>query len=69
MVAMLTCRVRSFCSLLEGRPFCIMYIFPWGAGYCGSSTHGTVCTTPVMLSPAVGCGGGGGTIRASALAA
>ena len=32
MVAKLTWRVMSFCTLLEGRPFCIMFIWPRGRG-------------------------------------
>ena len=67
MAARLTYRVRSFCSLLEGRPGCIMYICPWGAGYCGSSTRLTICIAPAMFPPAAGYGGGGGAMIVGAM--
>ena len=67
IAARFTYRVRSFCSLLEGLPGWIMYICPCGAGYCGSSTSGTVWIAPAMLLSAEGCVGGGGAMIAGAL--
>ena len=67
IAARFTCQVRSFSSLLEGLPGWIMYISPCGAGYCGSSTRGTVWIARVILLPAEGCVGGGGAMIAGAL--
>ena len=67
IAARFTCRVRSFCSLLEGLPGWIMYICLCGAGYCGSSTRETVWIAPAILLPAEGCVGGGGAMIAGAL--
>ena len=67
IAARFTCRVRSFCFLLEGLPGWIMYIYPCDAGYCGFSTRGTAWIAPAMLLPAEGCVGGGGAMIAGAL--
>ena len=60
ITARFTCRVLNFCSLFEGFPGWIMYIWPCGAGYCGSSTRGIAWMAPAMLLPAEGCVGGAG---------
>ena len=57
MTAILTCRVCNFCSLLEGRPCWIMFIWPRVTGYFCSSPCCIWCTDAAICVPVTGCAG------------